>query len=806
MMLLTAAASLSVSPLAAQEWWHPRALYIFPAGAQRGTTVQTKIGGQYLYESAHFSMVGRGVTAPESIEETNTVWFEGPMLRKPLSNKGDDYPTDYAAEIKLDADAPLGLQHWRVWTSQGVTPAKVFVVGDLPEVIEEEIEGIPIPTPVELPVTINGRIFPREDVDVWTFEAEVGSSYELDLRARTLGSPLDARLILYDPTGRRVDEDIGSTDTDPRIQFTAETSGTYRARVDDIKSSGLQAYVYRLSISKSKHVDWLYPLGGRRGDQVQFQVGTGESTETFVAKLPEAGPRDHRQRFRRGESVTNEMLLRVGNDPEYIEKETDEIHLTSGAAAAPSVLNGRISEPGDIDTWAFQATKGKKLHLGVEAVRLGSPLDSVLVVTDSDGKELGRADDVGGETDANLQFDPPADGVYRVQISERFRSRGRPEFAYRLTISPPTTPDLSLTLGTDGVRLYRGAKTNVAVSAVRQGGVDADIELHVDGLPTGVTATNLLIPAGKTSGQITLEADETAAIRGSLLRITGSITDNGYRLVRSAERPTPRGERGLDTVLLCVALKTPFEVTGAGLYYKRGPRGGTIDHPFVIKRKGYNGELTIKLAEKQRRHLQGITGESMVVPAEADEFTMRFYLSPRMETARTSRTLVVAIGTIVEPDGTKHRVGYTNNEATQMVLNINAGRLSLQLNRGSITLGPNQEQRVTATVVRGRGLEASVSLELVPPRHMAGVSGKPVVIPADRNSAEFVIKSAETAGPFNAPLTLRATAHEGDHIVVGETALDVVWSPTAVAAVADASAQKNDGADQTPQDSGSAGK
>ena len=47
-----------------------------------------------------------------------------------------------------------------------------FVVGDLPEVIESEIDGQPIPERVSLPVTINGRIFPREDVDIWTFEVQ----------------------------------------------------------------------------------------------------------------------------------------------------------------------------------------------------------------------------------------------------------------------------------------------------------------------------------------------------------------------------------------------------------------------------------------------------------------------------------------------------------------------------------------------------------------------------------------------------------------------------------------------------------
>ena len=44
-------------------------------------------------------------------------------------------------------------------TSQGTTPLKKFVIGEFPEVIENEIDGEPIAAAVSLPVTINGRIF-----------------------------------------------------------------------------------------------------------------------------------------------------------------------------------------------------------------------------------------------------------------------------------------------------------------------------------------------------------------------------------------------------------------------------------------------------------------------------------------------------------------------------------------------------------------------------------------------------------------------------------------------------------------------
>ena len=56
-------------------------------------------------------------------------------------------------------DAPLGDRHVLLRTAQGITTPLRFVIGEFPEVIEDELPGEPIPVAVKLPVTINGRIF-----------------------------------------------------------------------------------------------------------------------------------------------------------------------------------------------------------------------------------------------------------------------------------------------------------------------------------------------------------------------------------------------------------------------------------------------------------------------------------------------------------------------------------------------------------------------------------------------------------------------------------------------------------------------
>jgi len=85
------------------------ASYLFPPGGQRGKTVPVRVGGLFLYKSCGFELLGPGVEATKQLRSTRTLWFEGPILPLPDSQQAEDYPRDMAGEIKIAADAPLGV-------------------------------------------------------------------------------------------------------------------------------------------------------------------------------------------------------------------------------------------------------------------------------------------------------------------------------------------------------------------------------------------------------------------------------------------------------------------------------------------------------------------------------------------------------------------------------------------------------------------------------------------------------------------------------------------------------------------------
>src|SRR2546423_1266725 len=228
LLIVLACGAACVDSLRAEE---PYVSYIFPAGGQRGTTVKFRVGGHYLHGEAAFSMYGAGVKASDRVREVPTVWFEGPIVPLPASQQKEDYPKDHAGEVQVAADAPLGQRLWRVRTSQGVAPAMPFVVGDLPEIVEEEIDGKPIPVEVQLPVTINGRIFPREDVDIWAFHAKQGQMVWCEALAARIGSGLEPRLEIIGASGGRLAENSGYFGDDAFVRFTAAADGVYQSRI-----------------------------------------------------------------------------------------------------------------------------------------------------------------------------------------------------------------------------------------------------------------------------------------------------------------------------------------------------------------------------------------------------------------------------------------------------------------------------------------------------------------------------------------------------------------------------------------------
>ncbi len=727
----------------------PVASYLFPAGGQQGTKVPVRVGGLFVHESCGFALDGTGVKVSPQLKLGKRIWFEGPLIPLPDSQQAEDYPVDMLGSVTVDAKAPLGPRRGCIWTSQGIATGPVFVIGDLPEVIETEIDGDPIPVPVALPITANGRIFPRQDSDLWAVTLKKGQTISALVTTAGIRSPLVAKLEItdgkYEVLARSASRAALGCDTS--LRFTAPHDGKYHIRIADVRGQGGPAFVYRLTMTTLPVADAVFPLGGKRGTTV---LVNGDTPIAIPIDAPALWP------TRLGSQA---ITLDTDDLPELLSPPTNPV-------TPPIVFNGRI-DPGLTATWKVELKKAKKYELEVRAKNLGSSLCGSLAVLDSEGKEVVKHVPADPGVDPVLTFQPSADGVFTICVAERFQKRGGADFAYRLRVreAVPAAPDFRLKLATDLINVPRGGTAKWKLTVERIGGFIDPIEVTVGGLPAGVTAAKATVGKGQSSVELLLTAEAEAKVTHEVVTIRGTAKSGGSLASNTAT--TADG----GAAFVAVAVPTPFVLEGE-YTMGNGPRGQSYSRKYTLKRNGFDGPIEIRLADRQARHLQGVTGSKITLLPDRGEFEYAVQLPPWIELGRTSRTCLMAVGTVTDSDGTQHRVCYTTTATNaQLIVVPEPGRLAIDLAKEVIVAEPGSTIRIPFVVARAKGLTGEVKVECVLPDHWRGVTAEPVTIAPDQTASELVLKiSKEAVGPFNMPATVRATCG----IVVAEAKLEFV--------------------------------
>ena len=238
--------------------------------------------------------------------------------------------------------------------------------------------------------------------------------------------------------------------------------------------------------------------------------------------------------------------------------------------------------------------------------------------------------------------------------------------------------------------------------------------------------------------------------------------------------PTVPGTPALDSVLLGVSMPTPFKVVG--VYDMRWAARGTIHkRHYKLDRGGFTGPIQVSVADRQMRHLQGVTGPSITVLPGASEFDYSVQLPPWMETGRTCRVCVMAVGVIKDTDGSEHVVSFHSvQQNEQIVAVVEPGKLDVTTERTSLLATPGMTATIPVRLARGKGLKGSVKVELIIPSHIKGVTAEPTTVAADKEGGALTIRFADKVqGPFSMPMRIRATIMDKGSPVIAEVKVDV---------------------------------
>lgn len=738
----------------------PDNVYLFPAGGQRGTQVQVQVEGENVASVSDFHLrPTRGISAPRQ------------TARKQV-------------RLDLAPDAPLGLVPWRLATTNGGTGSRAFAVGDYPEVLEQE-QG-PNSTaaqPVTLPVTINGRVNPRADVDRFSFELKAGQRFYAEVMAARLGGPLDtnvftgqfgnppgdvtckqldASLAIYGPDGKLVARAEDTFGLDPAVGFRAPAAGRYTAQVHHLAHLGMPQFVYRLTLAPGALVEAAFPAGGRRGTSEAIAIvspayspagdGDGQLGDvTQKVQFPAGAAATLTTRVSLADGLSNVIPLRLGDHPELREGEPNDTPERANAAALPAVLNGRFLTPRDSDLYAVQLKKGENYRFDAYVERLGTPTDAELSLLDSTGKVVATNDDgVPGCHDPRLWFTPAADGDYLLQIRETGMSRLGERLVYRIE-AQPQQPDFEVTAAAEALDLSLGASAEVAVNISRFGGLKGTITVTAEDLPTGVTAPALTLAENQGSGKLKLTAAAGIAPGSWPIRLVARTTTPAGELVRTAavavanaaEHAFGAAPRTVDDLLLTVRYKPPFTVEADDSYVFMNL--GTV-YPARVKitrEPGFTGPITLSMADRQPRDPYGITFDTITVTDSREEvfIPMRLPQGPRGNPI--VRTYIKAEAVVKDASGVERHVVLTSPK--QVVIRTQAPVFSLEAETQVVRATPGSQVPVRFRLGRTAAVPADAEIRLLRPEGMQGVSMAPLSVGAGQSEAQGMLQLAPGA-------------------------------------------------------------
>jgi hypothetical protein len=460
-------------------------------------------------------------------------------------------PTLLRIAVTIDPDAAVGERDLRVMTpAGGVSNRFRFFVGELPEINEKEPNSLKSQAQrlETLPIVVNGQIHPS-DTDFFRFTAKAGETLVCHAQARELlpyiadAVPgwLETCLTLYDADGKELAY-VGRFrfNPDPLLIYQVPKDGEYLIEVRDLFYRGREDFVYRLSIGAFPYITDIFPLGGQRNSDVSVEL-FGANLPLKSTKLVLLGDSSPVRLVSLGQNGLNSNALpfAVGDHREIRVTEANHSFDQASRIEVPVTLNGRIRQRGEAHYFRFAVKKGQRFIMEVQARRLGSPLDSIITLFNSQGGQLAEQDDTDmgdplltHHADSRLDYTFPSDGDYVLRIQDA-QGRGGEECAYRLHIVPPR-PDFSLRTVPDNPRLGQTDSVPVTVKALRQDGFNSAIDLTVQNLPKGFVASKAVIPAGQSETRLTITAPPDAPVGLASPTIVGTATLGEQTAVRQA--------------------------------------------------------------------------------------------------------------------------------------------------------------------------------------------------------------------------------------------------------------------------------
>ncbi len=637
-IIITSALSVAVLTAAGQQ--RTSMGFVYPAGAQRGTTVEVTVGGQNLSNAVGMTFGGRGVTA-ERIEDKG-----GQQRRRPSKGEiGEEDNLQLADQIRfrvtIAPDAEPGLRDVRLEGRQGLSNRLFFEVGTLPDVLEKEPNDAEGNRLDKLPVTVCGQVM-RSDADRFTFAARKGQAILLRVQGRVF-IPYIADAVpgwfqpvlrLFDASGREVAyEDDYRFQVDPVMIFRAPADGDYTAEIRDALFRGREDFTYRIDIGELPFITSVFPLGGQVGGKAEVTL-SGVNLPRGRMKLASSRQETQAVQVETPSGYYSNKVLFERTDLASKPWKPNLSRSTAMPLASGQAVDAVMAGPMQEHWYAVRADGRGQLMFEVKARRLGSPADMKMTIYAPDGKQLAEVDDVDDPEEPLLTHhaDPVSiqriekPGIYMVRLSET-QGNGGADYAYRFKVYRPEV-DFSLAIEPSSLSIPSGGSALLTMTASRRNGFNGRIDVSVEGLPEGFETSPGVIPPGSKKLFMTVTAPHGVPEGNLNLKVKGSVEQDGKQVARYAQPVESMMQAFYYTHMLPISdfrshvgPEQPFSVTveTGGQPVALARQGTTSLKVNISRREGFAEPVTITLRSADR----SVTAEAVVAEVASDHAELK---------------------------------------------------------------------------------------------------------------------------------------------------------------------------------------
>ena len=512
----------------------PRITSVYPPGAKAGSAVDVTVFGTEIDDATGLLFPHPGLSAAGIADAGRK---PDPKAKAPP--KGGASPNAATFRVTVAPGVPPGLYDLRVVGPLGVSNARFFCVGTLPEVNEAEPNNdVPEAQLVPLNATVNGVISSPTDVDYVRFRAAAGSRVTVHCAAAGLGSRARPLVEVYATDGRRLAQGRGP---DVTLAVSVPPDGDCVVRTCEFAyQSGGPTHFYRLTLIPGEGADGVFPpvvppgrstnvtLVGSSKGPTPFALAAPAASDTLTGRVtfdPVLGLQDGFT-FRPPRGVVDVPVF-FAREPVILETiPPNDSAATAQPLKVPCELCGRIDVRNDADWFRFPAKKDVPLAIDLAAERIGGPSDVYFTVHDAKtNREIAGESQLDDDPEIlhpigfysrssdppTYRFIPPADGDYLVRVAARDANvTFGPKAMYRLRIAPPR-PDFHVIVMPRGrenpssVVCRPGTDTAVEVYVHRTDFFAGPVTVTAAGLPPGVSAEPTVVGTNQKWGTLVLK-------------------------------------------------------------------------------------------------------------------------------------------------------------------------------------------------------------------------------------------------------------------------------------------------------------